>query len=339
MNINQPPPLTTDLVLIGGGHAHVYLLKMFGMPKYKSILTKHGIQVTLITKDVMTPYSGMLPGYLAGYYTYDEIHLDLRKLCQFGGVRLIHTSCTGISYKDDDDDNGKYIECSDGRPNIRYDVVSVDIGCTPSSSGLEGAKAVTAVKPISSFADRFQSILDRISDEDKQVAEGDSYVFIVVGGGAGGIEVCLSFDKRLKEIFAKKNRNAAFRLVLMTRGSSILTGHNAMVQKKFQRILKERGVEVILNANVVGVNDEKGVENELIYEIQNNAQPQKIKFDDCLWCTSANAASWIKKNTPFRTDCSGFLLVNDYLECVDHRGAFAAGDCASMTNYARPKGK
>src|SRR5260370_37518830 len=77
-------PIAQDLVLVGGGHAHVHVLKRFGMRPAA------GVRLTLIAHDVETPYSGMVPGYVAGRYRFEECHIDLGRLARFAGARLIH---------------------------------------------------------------------------------------------------------------------------------------------------------------------------------------------------------------------------------------------------------
>ena len=110
-----PAPVLRDIVLVGGGHSHVGVLRSFAMRPLP------GVRLTLICSDTDTPYSGMLPGYIAGHYGFDEVHIDLRRLAEFAGARYFRDEVTGI------DRAARKVICR-RRPPVAYDVLSINTG-------------------------------------------------------------------------------------------------------------------------------------------------------------------------------------------------------------------
>jgi selenide,water dikinase len=223
---------------------------MLGMPKGRRILWEHGIRVTLIARDVHTPYSGMLPGFVAGHYSFDDIHLDLEKLCRFANVRLLRTSAIGIT-------SDQKIECQDKRPPVRYDAVSIDIGSAPAGSP---PQFVTPVKPIAQFCDQYTKIRELLRKHASHYSRTNPFILLVVGGGAGGIELALSVQYNLRQICQQQGvESNVVKVILATRGGKLLEQHNRGTQRIFQRLLRERSVEVRYGADAI---DAKQVDGE-----------------------------------------------------------------------------
>jgi selenide, water dikinase len=307
-------PILRDIVLVGGGHSHVVVLKAFAM---KPIA---GVRLTLICTDTHTPYSGMLPGYVAGHYGYDEVHIDLGKLCAFAGARLYKAEVTGI------DRAVKKVICK-GRPDVDYDVLSINVGSSPRVADVAGAtEFAVPVKPIAQFNERWLALLARASTARitqstvQQGLQGGVPLHIaVVGGGAGGVELLLAMQYR----FHKLNVNADFSL--FTEGASILPTHSEAVQRRFKEVLDQRGVAVHSNAGVTRVS-----QNQL------HVGERRFDFDEVMWVTQAGGAAWLS-NTGLALDTRGFIEVNDCLQSTTDANVFAAGDIASMVNYKLEK--
>ena len=312
-------PIVKDLVLVGGGHSHVHVLKMFGMKP------EPGVQLTLVTRDVETPYSGMLPGYVAGLYTRQECHIDLAKLCTFAGARMVHAEAIGL------DTDAKRVVLK-GRPSLPYDVVSIDIGSAPKpiaaiheSTRRDDASvtAITPVKPIDGFCARWDSILERVL----ALADGQRARIVVVGGGAGGVELALSMQARLlRELERAQRSTTGVEVSLVTRSRRLMPQHASGTRDIFERILSQRGVALRLGCAVV-----EATHDELVCD-----DGTRVPFDEAVWCTQGGAQEWLG-STGLELDEGGFIAVHPTLESTSTPAVFAAGDVAAVLEHPRPK--
>ncbi len=293
-----------DLVLVGGGHAHVFVLKRMAMRPVA------GLRVTLISREVHTPYSGMLPGLIAGHYAWDDIHIDLAPLCAAAGARLIAGTVHGI------DLDAQTLACDD-RPPVRFDLLSLDCGSSPAIDVIEGADQFgVAVKPISRFLPRWQAMLDRLRDQHRPMR------LAVVGGGAGSVELALAVDHRLREV----ERIDYVELMLISAATELLPAHDPRVRARIEKALVARGIAVHRSQQITAA--EPGQ--------LRSASGQTFKAEEVLWVTQAGAPAW-PAAAGLDTDQAGFVSVRDSLQSVSHPNVFAAGDIANMVNFELPK--
>lgn len=289
-------PIAIDLVLVGGGHSHALLLRMVGMKPMP------GVQITLVSDVSEAPYSGMLPGHIAGFYTHEEAHIDLRKLCVFAGARFVHATVVGM-------DPGAREVFIEGRAPLSFDLVSINIGSTPSWGGVPGAaEFATPSKPVPELLERWESIKADPSSVQN---------LVIVGGGAGGVELALAMEKQL-------GGGTCIRLIHA--GEDILRWHNQGVRDRLGNILGERGIEVILQERVT----------EVEASAVRISSGIKIPADAVFWVTQACAPAWLAE-AGFPVDEGGFLMVDQTLQVKGFPQVFAAGDIASIQRHPRPK--
>jgi selenide,water dikinase len=299
----QAAPLLKDLVLVGGGHTHVHVLKSFGMKPMP------GVRLTLIGRDVKTPYSGMIPGLVAGHYTFDECHIDLAWLCASTGARLVRDEATGI------DRARRQVLLKDG-PAVSYDLLSIDIGSAPNLETIPGARQwATPVKPIAELARYWTTFVERTT-----TWLGPLNV-TVIGGGAGGVELALAIDHRLREAA----KGAQVQVTLATK-DEILTGQAAAARHKMRAIYRRRGLRLLEKAATVRV--ERGA-----VQLESG---QWLQSDAIFVVTEASAAKWFA-TTGLPLDGLGFLAVQDTLRSTGDERIFAVGDCATVLKHPRPK--
>ncbi len=305
-------PIETDIVLVGGGHAHVEVVRQFGMKP------EPGVRLTLVSTPVDTPYSGMLPGYLAGHYGFDDCNIDLRQLCRFAGARLIVDRATGI-------DRAARRVLLVGRPPLSYDLLSIDIGSVPESGGIEGAEHAIPLKPVPAFLRRWAEV------EALAVRQDGMVRIVVIGAGVGGVEATMALQHRMRKLLEQsenkeKNRPGSPLFTILSLTPEIMPGHAAGVRRRVLAALRRKGIAVETGETAVAVEPGRVL----------CASGRAFEHDAAILVTQGGAAPWVGE-TGFATDGRGFLKVGPTLQSVSDDAVFAAGDCAAFYSAALPK--
>ena len=295
MRVSQKNTISSfiDLVLVGGGHTQIQILKSFGMKP------EAGVRLTLITDVLNTPYSGMLPGYIEGIWSEQDIHINLVKLARFAGARLIHESVKFINT------STKTIYLNNNI-KFKYDVLSLNCGASPDLSSIPGAdRYAVAIKPISMFLDKLPS------------AEAISGPICIIGAGAAGAELALAFRHKY---------GASADIHLIGRSERILPTRSRRSSQLLTQALTQNNVKLHLGKAVTRITAKN-------IQLLGKA---KLAYTHLFLVTSARPADWLS-GLPVAKDADGYIQVSNSLQSVSDDYIFAAGDIASILSYPREK--
>lgn len=284
---------------MGGGHAHALVLRAWGMDPLP------GARVTVINPGPTAPYTGMLPGHVAGHYGRDDLEIDLVRLCQFAGARLILGAATGI------DREARQIAVT-GRGPIAYDVASVDIGIT-AQMDIDGfAEHAIGAKPLDAYAARWRGFL-------AQAAAGHVAAEVaVIGGGVAGCELAMAMAYALREA------GCAPAVTVIEAGAQI-SGMGDKARILLQGEMAALGIVVRCDARVVQV-----AAGQVVLEGQ-----APVAAALCVGAAGAFPHAWlVQTDLPLK---DGFIEVGSGLGVSGDAHLFAVGDCAHMGFAPRPK--
>ncbi len=286
------------LVLAGAGHAHALVLRAWVQQPMP------GVEVVVISPEPLAPYSGMVPGWLAGHYRFDEIAIHFPPLVMAAGARW----CQGEV--DTLDAARRQLRLADGS-TLDYDVLSLNVGSTLQPPPAEHAQRLP-LRPLARLHRRYESLRERWVRE----PAGRPFVVTAVGGGAAGFEALLAVLARLRALRPERVVHGC----LVTRGTRLLPGLAPAARRAAQRALDRAGVTVQFGSGWCSSVDRSS--------------------DVVIWATGAEAHEWQKDPTrrgSLAVDDQGFLRIDEQLRSVSHPQVFATGDCASWAGQALPK--
>lgn len=284
------------LVLLGGGHAHVEVLRVLGEHPVE------GLEVVLVTPFPWLTYSGMVPGLFAGHYEIDDCAIDLATLAARARAELVPSTALRVNAL------AREVACANGAA-VGYDVLSLDVGTQPFVVGARGIERHAVVmRPLERAVKGWSDVIVRARD-------GKIGAVTIVGGGAAGIELALAMEYRLRQELGLAWCHVR---VITNTGLPVPEfppGARARLTSKLAR--RNIGLHVGSAVTEVGpdfVRLEQGLE---------------FATDAVFWAAGGAAPEWIRESG-FSTDERGFLLTNELLQSVSHPDVFAAGDCASV---------
>lgn len=289
-------PPVRDMVLIGGGHSHALVLKMWAMDPLP------GTRLTVINPAPTAPYTGMLPGHIAGHYQRDELMIDLVRLGRFASARLILDCATGL-------DRNKRLVHLQGRPPLPYDLASIDVGITSDLPDLPGSSHAIAAKPLADYAVAWQDF----------VARGLAFPRVVIlGAGLGGVELAFASMHRLRGMGAKPQ------VTLVDRSTSLLPGLGALARRKVLARLKADGITLRTGTEIA----------KIAPDHVRLVGGDQIGSDFILMVAGSRPHPWLS-DIGLEQD-KGFLITTPDLRTSDPN-IFAVGDCAATPSDPRPK--
>lgn len=292
------------LLLVGAGHSHLEVLRRFGQA------APPGAEVVLVSPGREAPYSGMLPGLVAGHYTHAEAHVAVEPLATRARAEFHPARVVAL------DPEARRATLDDGSA-IAFDLASLDVGSSPAVAGVVGAaEHALAVRPV----DRFLAGWDGVCDAARRQRGAR---LAVVGGGPAGVELALAMHHRLVRELGDGSRVS---VSLVGDAPRLLPQHAACAARLAERSLRERGVALHLGQRVARC-DEEGL------LLQGG---ERVAADTVVWAAGSGAPRWLAA-TGLACDAAGYVAVDDTLRSVSHPAVFAAGDCASMVAHPRPR--
>lgn len=301
-------PVLRRLLLVGGGHAHLAVIAAFGRKP------EPGVEIMLLTRDRLTPYSGMLPGGLAGRYRRKDVHINLEHLCAACGIRLVIDEATGFDLA------GKQVLRRSGAP-LTYDILSVDVGIESALAAIPGAAShALPVKPVHGLLARWDVLKARM-----HISPGASHL-AVIGGGAAGVELVLAIAARLRKEAARVERDLASLSFTLIAPDGVLPQANSGVRRRALDALRRAGVSVIADARV----------SHISADHLSLSDGRDFPVTMAVLATGGAPPACLARSDLPLSD-AGFIAVRQTLQVIGDANVFAGGDCADMTIDPRPK--
>lgn len=213
-----------------------------------------------------------------------------------------------------------------GNRELPYDYLVLAPGAETNFYGITGVREhcftlkslEDAIKIKNHCIDR----LERVSCIEDREKRKNLLRFVVVGGGATGVELAAELQEFLKETFSGYYAPEIIEdvsVILVERGGELLAPFGKKTREKSLKFLEKKGVKVMLNTKVKEV-----TASEITFD-----SGETLFSESIIWVAGIKPAD-LRFDQPVLKDSAGRIIVDEYLQLVNHKGVFALGDIASF---------
>lgn len=265
-----------------------------------------GAHLTVVVDRPMAVYSGMVPGFVAGQYSLEDIQMDVQGLARKAGALWVGARATGL------DVSARRLRI-EGAPPISYDTVSFDVGSTVSGWDRPFVKEhALPTRPIGDFVRAVDALIERARSR-------QGFRLVVVGAGAGGVELAFAFRARFDRLGLRGTS-----VLLLEAGPRVLAGYPGSAARRIEENARARGIVIRCGSAVA----------EAHADALTLEDGTRLPCDAFVWVAGA-ASLPLFDGSGLERDPRGFIKVRETLQAVGRDEIFATGDCASLVTDPR----
>lgn len=268
-----------------------------------------GLQLVVINPESTAPYSGMLPGFLAGQYASTDLFIDVAALCKRAGARFIRGSLDSIDAVSKRLSIRHHALSNSQKLIIRYDYAVLNTGAAPAESFPSSHSDCHYVKPIRNLLTDLPRIDERM--------QGSNCSMVIVGGGAAGIELACAFRARygLSVAISLVSKRAFNDDCALRAGASLI-----------RKALSHRQIRLFETIEVNEATDGKVMLSDGL----------SLKADVICVATPVKPPSWIAASE--LAGSGEFITVNSDLQVAGCDGLYATGDIINLPSSRERSG-
>ncbi|HEV2861365.1 MAG TPA: FAD-dependent oxidoreductase [Pyrinomonadaceae bacterium] len=276
-------------------------------------------EVTLISNEDHYLHTPLLYEYLSGEVEAWHIAPVYKELLD-ERVRFVHGAVTSVDFE------RREVEVAGRVRRFAYDYLVLAVGGVTNFWGVEGAEQYSMpfrkIRHADDLRRRMIDALDRIQPDAAPQDARRAATFVVVGGGASGVELSTKMSDLLRDAFKRRGLRGEPHVAVVEMSDKLVPFMDDSVRGVVEQVMAEKRVEVYTQAKVTRVLP-RGI------RFEHAGEETTLEAAGVVWTAGVRVNPLVERLNLEKTK-RGLLVVEPTLQVQDHPEVFALGDIADF---------